>query len=793
MSEGRVVIDLVAPQSPSYRERGIARHGLDFTRAVLDGHADLVAGVLVHPELPPAAGLDDLIATGKVSTVPDWPGEGGVFHVTSAFELEVPARALWPRLASTRRMWLAVTVYDLIPDIFPELYLMDPGLRRRWRACREMVRAADHVFTLSESGAADVVERLGVAESRVTVIGAAHGERFRLPDSRASALAMARAGVSGLGEHFIVYNGAIDPRKNVDRLLDAYAALPGRVRARWQLVLVCRTDALQRNHYELRACELGIEQNLLLPGYVDDDVLVSLYQSADLAVFPSLYEGYGLPVVEAQACGAPAIASDNSSLRELVIPEARFDPLDTAAIASAMERALTDPGLRSRLLDHGGRPRQTWADVADRAAGVYRRLIEQGPPADGTGPDGRMAPGRRGGGRPIRPGWRRRPAVALVSAGSSSGTEFGMWAERLAAALGRHGEVDVYSGDASARPPSLLARLAPWRGGYDAVYVCLADDAQHAEALGLLLAGQRAIVLADDLRMTEVYQRAASRGLVPGGFVASLRQMYPGLASDIAADGSLGADVARRHGILMAREVIAAADRFLLTSSFAAALARVEARPEHRERVGVLPFACPPPVGPEVRAEQPGLVGAIGQVPSAEVGTVVAAFAALSSRRPDALLVVLGTADDHDRQRWTAEVASAGIADRVEVTGPLDDRQRRAWLTRCSVALHLSVTQASRIPSVIGDCLAAGVATVASDIGPLRDLPAGLVKVPIGADDEAVAAAVEGLLDDPQRRGQVGSEGRSFAAAHGIDRVADALIALAGERRPDVERLAASP
>jgi len=223
-------------------------------------------------------------------------------------------------------MRLVVTVYDLIPELFPEIYLTDPGTRARYRARRELVRAADHVVTLSRSAADDVVAHLGVPEERVSVVGAACSEVFSPAPDPAGALREARALVPGLGAHSVVYNGAVEPRKNIEGLLEAFAHLPEQLRHSRQLVLVCRLGAPERHHLEVRAEQLGIAGALLLTGQVADDALVALYRSCELVVFPSLYEGYGLPVVEAMACGAPVVASGTSSLVELVPPEATFDP-----------------------------------------------------------------------------------------------------------------------------------------------------------------------------------------------------------------------------------------------------------------------------------------------------------------------------------------------------------------------------------------------------------------------------------------------------------------------------------
>ncbi len=789
MTDGRVVIDLVAAQSPSYRERGIARHSIDFTTAMLARHPELIERVLLHPELPPVGGLDDILASGKAVGVRHWEGDRGVFHVTSAFEPEVPIRAVWSPLASVRRMRLVVTVYDLIPDVFPEMYLVDPGLRTRWRACRELVRVADHVFTLSRSGMTDVVQRLGVPSERVSIIGAGCSDRFRRPGSRRDALASARASISGLGSQFIVCNGAIDPRKNVDRLLQAYASLPAHLRERWQLVLVCRIKPLERNHYEVQARRLGIEGQLVLSGYVDDRILVSLYQAADLAVFPSLYEGYGLPVVEALACGAPVIASDNSSLRELVGDDGRFDPLDTEAIASAMARALTDSAARERLLAETTRPPPTWGDVADRAAEVYQRLLTR---------DARA----RGGGRffGIVPGWRRRPLVALVSPWPPARTDAAIWAERLAVSLEKHVDVDRYTdavqpdlattpSDARAGVAALgspvvgrvrfLKKTEPWRGGYDAVIACLDDTAFHTEALGLLLRGRRAAVIAHSVRLSELYHRADLLGDLPEGFTAVLHRMYPGLPPELGADGTVPPTVAEQSGILMSRDIIGQSDRFLVAFEYAADIARCEARAEDLERIGILPFACPPPSALP-RTEDEGLVCAFGPIGRATgADKLVRAMAELARRRMYARLAFVGTVDTAERRYLEALAGDLGVADRVDVIGWLDGERRQDWLSRCTVGIMLQAHPGVASMLEIGDLFAWGIPTAVRDGGRLRELDECVVRVPPYFDPESLAEILGDLLHDHERRLKMGAAARAFAEAHSFDRAAKELLAVA--------------
>jgi glycosyltransferase involved in cell wall biosynthesis len=437
-----VIFDLVAAQSPSYRGRGVDRYSSQFVRAFVKAYPELVAAIVLHAELPVPEGLDDLAPW--VSMEPPWD-EGSVLHLSSVFEPEVPLQTFWPREASAKGLLTAVTLYDLIPDVFPGWYLADPGLRRRWRCCREVVRAADAVFCLSESAKEDAVSLLGVPEARVTVIGSGTAAAFHPPESRVAAFKAAQSGVEGLEEGFVLYVGAFNPRKNVDSLLKGYASLPKRLIEGHQLVIVCEAPPLTRNHYLVMAKELGVEGRVLIPGFVPEEVLVALNQSAELAVFPSLYEGYGLPVVEAMACGTLSIAGDNSSLREILPREARFAPEDPGAIAEAIAKGLCDEGFRQRLAPVVSKEPPSWANVVEKAAARFQELLERQA----------KAPAR----------WRQKPELALVDLPSP-----------ISEALGALASCDRFRPPGEELAPGAgqlsfgaLRKLDPWRGGYDAV------------------------------------------------------------------------------------------------------------------------------------------------------------------------------------------------------------------------------------------------------------------------------------------------------------------------------------
>ena len=292
----------------------MARYVLEHARALEAADGEYVGAYLLNPDLGPPGRLEPLLATGKVTNsdrvvLP----EGGILHIASPIELSVPLDRLWPPAVKARRVRTVVTMYDLVPEIFSDFYLEDPGLRRRYKARQQLIRAADHVLAISQSTADDIVDRWQIDASRVTPIGGGVAPWFQPPTSRAEALDTARDAVDGLEARFVLFNAGMDDRKNIDRLLVAFSQLPEAVRDQYQLVIACAITPSQQNHYEVKARQLGMNHRLLFTGYVQDATLVLLHQSTELFVFPSLYEGYGLPVAEAMACGAPTIGSSTFS------------------------------------------------------------------------------------------------------------------------------------------------------------------------------------------------------------------------------------------------------------------------------------------------------------------------------------------------------------------------------------------------------------------------------------------------------------------------------------------------
>lgn len=372
----KLVIDLQACQTDS-RDRGIGRYALSLAQSIAK-QAPSIGSVTCMLDLAcprtlrelrdrlrsPDAGVETAIYGYPVDTngtdmVPCLAHAAGVLKssavlatradavlVSSFFEVGGPftTRYDWEALEGIKKV---VVAYDLIPVIFPERYLPPGHFVSDWyRGKLEEFRKFDLFLAISESTKRDLVEHLGIEERRIRVIGAGLDRRFLTADPSEENYVRLAARI-GLRKPFVLMVGNADWRKNCMGALRAFAALPSDVRSAHQLVFTRVgqdvLDALSGEFTHLRG-------DVIIAGSVAEEELEALYKHCKLFFFPSLYEGFGLPILEAMAFGAPVLCSDRGALIEVVRDSAAlFDPADESAVGSALLSALTDANLLAAL------------------------------------------------------------------------------------------------------------------------------------------------------------------------------------------------------------------------------------------------------------------------------------------------------------------------------------------------------------------------------------------------------------------------------------------------------------
>ncbi|HEV3146112.1 MAG TPA: glycosyltransferase family 1 protein [Gemmataceae bacterium] len=265
-----------------------------------------------------------------------------------------------------------VTVHDLSVILHPEWHPTE-RVEFHKRHFPESLHKCRHVLTVSETMRQEIIAHLGVPAEKVTAIP--NGVRSDTRLWSADRIAVARKRLH-LPDSFLLYVGAIEPRKNVATILRAYCSLPEAVRKRHALVLVGPWGwkfKEVREYYESTARPRGV----IHLGYVADDELPALYNAARALLFPSHYEGFGLPPLEMLACGGAVISSTAAALREVLGDCAHFvDAMDESGWRQAMERILLDGPWRNQIRQGGiERARNfTWDHTAECVWQIYRRM-----------------------------------------------------------------------------------------------------------------------------------------------------------------------------------------------------------------------------------------------------------------------------------------------------------------------------------------------------------------------------------------------------------------------------------
>ncbi len=265
-----------------------------------------------------------------------------------------------------------LTIHDLsfmgYPRKFPLLNRLYYHVMYRLSARRALM-----IVAISNHTKADLVRWLGVPPDKVKVVYPGISERFRREyDAEIVRQVLEKHDVR---KPYVLFVGTLDPGKNAVSLIEAYARLVGEFDARYNLVVVGQQGRHYRQAFDA-VRRLGLEGKVLFTGFVPDDELPSFYRAAALFVFPSLYEGFGLPVVEAMACGTPVVASNSSSLAEVAGDAALlFDPLDVNGMFGCMRRVLEDDAFRRELGARGmERARAfSWTAAAEE---IHHCLVE---------------------------------------------------------------------------------------------------------------------------------------------------------------------------------------------------------------------------------------------------------------------------------------------------------------------------------------------------------------------------------------------------------------------------------
>lgn len=375
----KLVIDMQGAQASS-RHRGIGRYINAITRAmIVNGKAHdihiALNGAFTETIIPIRKAFSDLLPTKAIHVfTPPTPIDGAnpdnhwrrdaaeymweafivrlhpdVILIGSLFE-GFGDNAVTCLHKQSHNIPTAVILFDLIPLLYPEDYFRSTAFHQWYLNKLEQLKKADLLLSISESSRQEAINHIHFNPLSVINISASVDNHFRKITIDKTTEKIYRTRYK-LKNSFIMYTGGIDYRKNVEGLIRSYARIPKNMRESLQLAIICAVSKDKRKELITIAKNAGLKsREIIFTGFIPEEDLVMLYNLCDAFIFPSKHEGFGLPVLEALNCGKAVIASNTSSIPEIInYSEALFDPHDEQSITNAIVKVITDKHFRSSL------------------------------------------------------------------------------------------------------------------------------------------------------------------------------------------------------------------------------------------------------------------------------------------------------------------------------------------------------------------------------------------------------------------------------------------------------------
>ena len=797
MAPHRLFIDLQAAQSSDSGRRGLGRYAVELTSALLRNGAP-IDSIGLNPLLPRPLLPDDIVAWGEPVDINaeaiDRARAGGpvAYHVMSPMQAPYDIDLVLPR-AIERSDALVAVAYDLIPFLFADPYLMRDNSVEHHVGRLRHVKTADLLLAISERTRLDFIEHLGVDPDRIVNIGTGVSTFFTPPEPGEDPFTEVKRAVPAIDRPFVMSVPAFEWRKNADNLIRAFART-GTARQHMQLVIACDVPPHGEHVWRALIRDVGLdEDDVVITGFVTDDTLRALYRATRLFVFPSRYEGFGLPVAEAARCGSPCITSDRGSLNEVLdLPASTFDPEDVDEMAALIDRASTDEDLRAELIAASARSVavHSWDRTALRAIDAYRRLDL--PPTRSRSPRA------------------RKPLVAVVGPMPPVASGVAVYTSRVLDQIDPDRvDIDVYadSAPAGAWPPAVNARRCfpaaalgvntnPY--DYDAIVYCLGTSRFHIDTLDAMRRCP-GIVWTHDANLMGLYLEWAERrqwALKFGWSGAREQHSVAAILRD-EARATYGDTVpesvfANSHdyadyvatGVKFAASAVAGAKHVIVNSALARDLLVDDL--DHSAPVGgvmrpitVLPHAVPDlamlrsTARPVARAGRPTVVSLGFCVPRKRPLTIVEAIAKL---KQPVDLVFVGSCSPALEHEIDTLARRLGIREQVRITDYVTAARYGEWLGEAHCAVQLRDIDFGESTGTVHDAIAAGLPVITS-VRSCRELPEGtVVNVDPTVTPDDLAMVVERVLFDEATRSALDYGMRAYAESWTFADVAQRVV-----------------
>ena len=763
-ASSRLLFDLQACQTPGSGPRGVGRYSHALFSSLLELAPEHEIHALVSAELPISVDLTMLSESRvlRIPTLPRWGAErdfkGGaqdtldgvalstfinslkpdVIHVSHVFEGFGERVALPATNMRAPGQLLTATLYDLIPLLFKDHYFQNEDFRRWYFSRLAWLRKADHLLAISESSRLDAINLLGIEPWRITTIHGGIAKHFS-PAADPKENKRYLAARYKLRDKFVLYTGGDDHRKNIRGAIEGYAVVPSELRKNCHLVIVCAMEEHRKAMYLGFAKAAGLtEDDVVITGFVSEPDLVAFYRACEVFIFPSLYEGLGLPVLEAMACGAAVLGGNNSSVREIIVrADAMFDARSAKSIGDAIARVLTNEKFADELRQYGVQRAKcfSWGNTAGLARDAFEEAENRA---------------REAGVQTAINGWLPKKRLAVLSPFPPCRSGIADYNAKFLPFLARHFDIDLFTNHYQISDETLTTSFRIFDVGvfasvaskYDAILYEFGNSEFHAHMLPLLERFPGVVGLHDaylsglfaymDFNLGDAgsyaFEMLAAHGPQARRFSAPIQHVPdPNWATIVelpctkrVLDQSLGVISHSPFNLEIARERYPQgwlAPYRIIPQMVPLPLAHTTAqRSEAKTKLGF--------------ASDDLIVATFGHVAWTKWGDrLFAAFDQSPLAKDTKIHLVFAgeLAKDSFGSKLTDAIKSSLCAGRVRITGFLSEEEFEMYLRVTDVAVQLRTKSRGGTPKGVLDCLAYGVPVIVNNDASYKDYPADVV------------------------------------------------------------------
>lgn len=797
----KISIDLQAFQTEASHNRGVGRYSLSLAQAIAQqGHGHdirLVANGMYKKEYQEL--LQQMAGNGscKIASYQYMPIEGSfgknddyqrlvaeamvrhcyalispdILHISSIFE-GFSGQAVVPTRISPPGTILSATLYDLIPLIMSEKYLKDERTQKWYYRRLATLKECDLLLAISESSRQDAINHLGMKPEQVINISAAINPVIFRPIQLNTEIVSLIFKKYGLREKFILYTGGYDPRKNLNSLISAYAKIDLAVRAQYQLAIVCALSVDEREQLTTFARNEGLRiSDLVLSGFVPEEDLVALYNLCSLFVFPSLYEGFGLPVLEAMSCGAPVIGANNSSIPEIIgRSDALFNASNPDDIAQIISRTLTDENYRVEL-SRGGLERArrfSWKDTAEKAVRAFEETkLRLSLTPRCTISVAESLPLRR---------------MAYFSPLPNQKTGIADYSAELLPALARYFNIDLFTDEINVEDPYITANfnvfhfheIATKYDEYDIVIYHVGNSRFHVHMYELIQ-NYPGVVVLHDFFIGGLVACVGTEKSSPD-FLANELLFSHGTNCDFSLETECGVHKTIQDFPCNLR-LLHAAKGIIVHSPYSIGLMRqyypteIDTPIRHirhmRKTVSQISYEERMILRRKMGfSEQEIVIAAFGGIaPSKLAHLLVKAFIKLNESRDSRVRLVFvgelfsGVYSD----QISKMISDSKLREQIQITGYQERESYEHYLYAADMGVQLRSCSRGETSGAILDCLAFGLPVIINDYATFADYPDVVVcKVSADVGEMELAEAMEKLISSHGKRAEYSSRGRLY-------------------------------